>query len=176
MAVFVTAAITYAVQAQRASDRRLSSIWALHALAAAAMAVMLWPTGMAISPLLYLLFFTACGLFVAYAALTYGTVPHWRYHVAMMAAMAVMPMMMTALPAVTTMPTMAHHGSQMTMSAPPVMDSPIPEWLQASSAVLAGLLFLTALWWFYALLHSGHRQYSDLLMSIGMGTCFALCI
>jgi hypothetical protein len=42
-------------------------------------------------------------------------------------------------------------------------------WLQASSAVLAGLLFLSALWWFCVLIRGAGRPYSHLLMATGMG-------
>jgi uncharacterized protein DUF5134 len=174
--VFVTAALTYGVQARRASQWQVAGTWSLHALAAAAMAAMLWPAAMVVSPVLYVLFFTACGLFAGYVGAFYGTLPHWRYHTAMMAAMAAMPVLMTASPVATAMPMMVHHGQHMTMAAAPNVGSATPGWLAASSAVLAGFLLLSALWWFYLLIRGAQRPYSHLLMAMGMGTCFALCI
>lgn len=174
--VFVTAALIYGVEARRGSQWQVSVTWSLHALAAAAMAAMLWPAGMVVSPLLYLLFFTACALCAGFVGLFFGSLPHWRYHTAMMGAMAAMPVLMTASPVAADMPMTVHHGQHMMMAAGPVVGAAIPVWLQASSAVLAGFLFLSALWWFYVLIRGPQRPYSHLLMAIGMGTWFALCI
>ena len=173
--VFVAAALIYAVQARGAAGWQRKGVWSVHAVAAAVMVAMLWPTGMAVSPLLYLMFFTACGLFVVFVGVFFGSLAHWPYHAAMMAAMAAMPVMMTAPSTATPMP-MVSHGQHMAMAAGPVVAAATPGWLRVSSAALAGLLFVSALWWFYVLIRGPQRPYPDLLMAIGMGACFALCV
>ena len=172
--VFVAAALVYAVRARDATGWQPKGAWSLHALAAAVMAGMLWPAGMAVSPLLYLLFFTACGLFIVYVGM-FGSVAHWPYHAAMMATMAAMPVMMSTPAVAAPMPAMSQHD-HMAMAAGPVLGSATPVWLRASAAAVAGVLFVSALWWFYVLIRGPERPYSDLLMAIGMGACFALLV
>lgn len=173
--VFVAAALVYGVRARDATGWQPRGAWSLHALAAAVMAGMLWPAGMAVSPLLYLMFFTACGLFIVYVGMFFGSVLHWPYHAAMMATMAAMPVMMSAPAVAAPMPAMSQHD-HMAMAAGPVVGSATPVWLRASAAAVAGVLFVSALWWFYVLIRGPKRPYSDLLMAIGMGACFALLV
>lgn len=91
-AVFAVAALLFAGAGRRAPGQR--GVGVLHAVASVGMIAMLWPAGMQVSPLLYVLVFTAGALYFAYLALFGFGLPHPVYHCTMMAAMALMGLLM----------------------------------------------------------------------------------
>ncbi len=148
----------------------------MHGVGAALMIGMVWPIGMAVPDLAYLLLFTAGALYVVFMGLFRSAVAHWPHHALMMAAMAAM--LITMAPAGTAVvgTTMPAHGHAMVMAAAPSAPAVTPLWLQVSTATLAGLLFLSSAYWLYELIRGPQRPYPDVLMAAGMATYFALCI
>ena len=173
-AVFVAAAMMYAFRVPAAQGWPRKSAWIVHVVAAAVMVIMIWPIGMAISPLFYLLFFTAAALAAVYLGLFLSAVGNWAYHAAMLGAMAVMPAAMTSPAAASTTPAMGGQSHHMDMGSASVAAGQDPVWLQASAATLAVLLSASALWWLYALVRGPQRPWADVLMAGGMAVCFAL--
>ncbi|MUL65341.1 hypothetical protein BOO86_12760 [Mycobacterium sp. CBMA 234] len=174
-AVFALAALLFAGAGWRARGQR--GVGALHALASVAMIAMLWPVGMRVSPLLYVLVFTAGALYFAYLALFGFELPHPVYHCTMMAAMALMGLLMApnaGLPVATASPeTVAsgHHGAHVSHGAIAVST---PVWLTVVCTVLAAGFCAATLWWFYLLVRGPQRPYADLLMALGMSASFAV--
>ena len=174
-AVFAVAALLFAGAGRRAPQQR--GVGAMHALASVGMIAMLWPAGMRVSPLLYVLVFTAGALYFAYLALFGFELPHRVYHCAMMAAMALMGLLMApnaGLPvavasaeAQASGPHSAHLGHGAVAVTPPV-------WLVVVCAALAVAFCIAALWWFYLLVRGPKRPYADLLMALGMSATFAV--
>jgi Domain of unknown function (DUF5134) len=179
--LFAIAAALFVLGGSRTESRR--SVSMLHALASAAMILMLWPVGMRVSPVLYLLVFTGCTLYFAYLALFSSGLPHPVYHCTMMAAMAAMGVLMApnaamsvatasaaaAGPSGPRMAQMNHAG--MTQGAAMHMQN--PEWFAVVCTVLAVGFGATAVWWFYLLVCGPSRAYPDLLMALGMSAAFA---
>ena len=171
-ALFVVTAALFAAAARR----ERTAVNALHAVASAAMILMIWPVGMRISPVLYILVFTGAAMYFAYLALFGSPLTHPVYHVAMMAAMAVMGLLMapnTGTPAMAGMPG-GSHMAHMPMAAPAGHAiSRTPLWLTATTGVLAAGFAIATLWWFYLLVRGPQRPYADLLMALGMSAAFA---
>lgn len=174
--VFLVAALLYvvAVRATAGWDRR--SVWIVHAAGSVVMVGMMWPVGMAVPALAYLLLFSAGALYLVFVGLFRSAVAHWPHHALMMVSMAAM--LITMAPVVPTVAGAATpaHGHQMVMTAAPSAPAVTPPWLQVSTATLAGLLFLSSARWLYELIRGPQRPYADVLMAVGMGTYFALCI
>ena len=169
-ALFVVTAALFAAAVRR--ERPVVN--ALHALASAAMILMIWPAGMSISPLVYLLVFTGAALYFAYLALFGDRLAHPVYHCAMMAAMAVMGLLMAPNTAMPAMSGGSHmHMSHLPMAMPTPAAAPSPLWLTATTIVLAAGFAIAALWWFYLLVRGPQRPYADLLMALGMSAAFA---
>lgn len=170
-AVFAVAALLFAGGRRCAAQQR--GIGVLHALASVAMIAMLWPVGMRVSPLLYVLMFTAVALYFAYLALFGFELPHPVYHCAMMAAMALMGLLMApnAGAPVATAQASGHHSAHLAHGAVAVTP---PTWFTVVCAVLAAGFCLAALWWFYLLVRGPKRPYADLLMALGMSAAFAV--
>ena len=76
-AVFAVAALLFAGAGRRTPGQR--GVGVLHAVASVGMIAMLWPAGMQVSPLLYVLVFTAGALYFAYLALFGFELPHPVY-------------------------------------------------------------------------------------------------
>ncbi|MGJ6126771.1 DUF5134 domain-containing protein [Mycolicibacterium sp. Y3] len=169
-AVFVAAAAGYLVPLHAGVDRWRRCVGLAHGLSAVVMTAMLWPVGMAVCALVYLLFFTALALLLAYVGLFERTVSSWPVHAAMFSAMAVMPVIMTTPTPAPVMPSMSGHA----MASAPMASVELPTWLEVSAVVLASASFAGALWWFYAAVRGPERPWPDALMALGMGTCFAL--
>ncbi|OKH78733.1 hypothetical protein EB75_27000 [Mycobacterium sp. ST-F2] len=170
-AVFAVAALLFVGAGRGIGQQR--GIGALHALASVAMIAMLWPAGMRVSPLVYVLVFTAVALYFAYLALFGFELPHPVYHCAMMAAMALMGLLMgpnAGLP-VATAQASGHHSAHLGHGAVAVTP---PTWLVVVCTVLAAAFCLAALWWFYLLVRGPKRPYADLLMALGMSAAFAV--
>ena len=169
-AVFTVAALLFAGAGRRVPGQR--GVGALHALASAAMIAMLWPAGMRVSPLLYVLVFTAGALYFAYLALFGFELPHPVYHCAMMAAMALMGLLMAPNAGVPVAIAQAsgHHSAHLGHGAVPVTP---PTWFTAVCVGLAIGFCAAALWWFYLLVRGPKRPYADLLMALGMSAAFA---
>ncbi len=171
IAVFAVAALLFAGAGRRAPRQR--GVGAMHALASVAMIAMLWPIGMRVSPLLYVLVFTAGALYVAYLALFGFELPHPVYHCAMMAAMALMGLLMApnAGQPVATAQASGHHSAHLGHGAVAVTP---PAWLTVVCTVFAAGFCVAALWWFYLLVRGPKRPYADLLMALGMSAAFAV--
>ena len=152
--------------------------WLLHVLMAAAMIAMVWPAGMRVPALLYVLVFTAAALYFVYLALFGPQVDHAFYHAVMMAAMVVMGVAMTstAMPATSSTPAMGagHHMAMADMGAAPSsgFGTP-PTWVTVVSGLAAAGFLVVALWSLAALIRGPQRPYANLLMSLGMGIAFA---
>ncbi|MDR3661071.1 MAG: DUF5134 domain-containing protein [Mycobacterium sp.] len=179
-AVFALSAALFAGVRLRAAQQR-RGVWALHALAAVAMVAMLWPVGMRISPLVYVLIFTACALYFAYLAVFESDLPHPVYHCTMMAAMAAMGLLMApnaAMPVATAdapAGSSAPHPAHMNHAAmAQTMHMQNPQWFVVVCTVLAAGFGAAGLWWFYLLVRGPGRPYADLLMAVGMSTAFAV--
>ena len=173
--VFAVAAAMFAARALSTPDRQRRVLWVLHAGAAMAMAFMLWPAGMAVSPVLYLMLFTIWGLCVVFVGIGQPPLPHWAHHAALMGAMAAMPIMMSGSSAgVDTATTAAHRGHHPEMVMAPSAEMTMPTWLRWSAVGLAGLLSLSVVWWFYLIVRGPERPYPDLLMAMGMAASFVL--
>jgi hypothetical protein len=182
-AVFAVAAVLFVVAGRRASRCTDQTgvpftVWTLHALASIVMIAMLWPVGMQVSPLLYVLVFTGCALYFAYLALFGDRLPHPIYHCTMMAAMALMGLLMSPNSATPPMTHAGHqmsHGSHMAMAeaAQPMPHLPTPTWLTATSITLAVGFAVASVWWFYLLVRGPQRPYADMVMALGMSAAFA---
>ena len=170
-AVFAVAALLFVGAGRRAPEQR--GVGVLHALASVGMIAMLWPAGMQVSPLLYVLLFTAGALHFAYLALFGFELPHPVYHCAMMAAMALMGLLMApnAGVPVATAQASGHHGAHLSHGAVAVTP---PGWFTVVCVVLAAGFCVAALWWFYLLVRGPKRPYADLLMALGMSAAFAV--
>ena len=168
-AVFAVAAVLFIGR-----DFEHREVRILHALASVAMIAMLWPVGMSIPPVLYVLVFTACALYLAYLALYGAGLSHPVYHCVMMGAMAVMGLLMmpnTALPTATAQPTSgALHAH---MAGGTTMHMQAPGWFTAVCALLAVGFAVATLWWFYLLVRGPRRPFADILMALGMSAAFA---
>lgn len=170
-AVFAVAAVGF-IGTGRTTGRH--GAWALHALASVAMIAMVWPVGMQIPSVLYLLVFTACALYFAYLALFDSGLAHPVYHCTMMGAMALMGLLMapnTATPAAGAAPEHHDHMAHMTTTHNASVQN--PGWFIAVCAVLAVGFGGATLWWFYLLVRGPQRPYADLLMALGMSAAFA---
>jgi Domain of unknown function (DUF5134) len=170
-AVFAVAALLFVGAGRRAPGQR--GVGVLHAVASVGMIAMLWPAGMHLSPLVYVLVFTAGALYFAYLALFGLGLPHPVYHCAMMAAMALMSLLMApnaGLP-VATAQASGHHSAHLSHGAVAVTP---PDWFTVVCAVLAVGFCAAALWWFYLLVRGPKRPYADLLMALGMSAAFAV--
>lgn len=170
-AVFAVAALLFAGAGRRVPGQR--GVGVLHALASVGMIAMLWPAGMRVSPLLYVLAFTAGALYFAYLALFGFGLPHPVYHCTMMAAMALMGLLMApnAGVPVATAQASGHHSAHLGHGAVAVTP---PGWFTAVCVVLAIGFCAAALWWFYLLVRGPKRPYADLLMALGMSAAFAV--
>lgn len=170
-AVFAVAALLCAGAGRRVPGQR--GVAVLHALASVGMIAMLWPAGMQVSPLLYVLVFTAGALYFAYLALFGFELPHPVYHCTMMAAMALMGLLMApnAGVPVATAQTSGHHSAHLSHGAIAVTP---PGWFTVVCIVLAIGFCAAALWWFYLLVRGPKRPYADLLMALGMSVAFAV--
>lgn len=167
-AAFAVAAVLFLA---RGFERR--EVRALHALASVAMIAMLWPVGMAIPPVFYVLVFTGFALYLAYLALYGGGLPHPVYHCVMMGAMAAMGLLMApnaAMPVATAQGTASHHAHMAHQAA---VQMQTPGWYVAVCVMLATGFAAATLWWFYLLIRGPQRPVGDLLMALGMGVCFA---
>lgn len=169
-AVFTVAAPLFVGAGRRVPGQR--GVGVLHALASVGMIAMLWPAGMRVSPLLYVLVFTAGALYFAYLALFGFELPHPVYHCAMMAAMALMGLLMApnAGVPVATAQASGHHSAHLGHGAVAVTP---PTWFTAVCVGLAIGFCAAALWWFYLLVRGPKRPYADLLMALGMSAAFA---
>jgi len=169
-------AVSAALFLARGFERR--EVRGLHALASVAMIAMLWPFGMTISPVLYVLVFTACALYLAFLALYGPGLPHPVYHCVMMGAMAAMGLLMVpnaALPtagaqAAAQSASGAHHGH---IAHGAAVHLQTPSWYTAVCVVLAAGFAAATLWWFYLLVRGPQRPFGDVLMALGMSACFA---
>ena len=170
-AVFAVAALLFVGAGRRVPGQR--GVGVLHAVASVGMIAMLWPAGMQVSPLLYVLVFTAAALYLAYLALFGFELPHPVYHCAMMAAMALMGLLMApnAGVPVATAQASVHHGTHLGHGAVAVTP---PGWFTAVCVALAIGFCAAALWWFYLLVRGPKRPYADLLMALGMSATFAV--
>jgi len=170
-AVFAVAALLFVGAGRRVPGQR--GVGVLHAVASVGMIVMLWPAGMQVSPLLYVLVFTAGALHFAYLALFGFELPHPVYHCAMMAAMALMGLLMApnAGVPVATAQASGHHSAHLSHGAVSVTP---PGWFTAVCVVLAIGFCAAALCWFYLLVRGPKRPYADLLMALGMSAAFAV--
>jgi hypothetical protein len=168
-------AVTAALFAAAVGGER-KAVNALHAVASAAMILMIWPVGMHISPLLYILVFTCAALYFAYLALFGNRLAHPVYHPAMMAAMAAMGLLMAPNMATPAMADTGSHMSHMAMPmaspAAPAMSHTVP-WLTATTGTMAAGFGIATLWWFYLLVRGPQRPSADLLMALGMSVAFA---
>lgn len=168
--LFAVTAVLFAAAARRERP----AVNALHTVASAAMILMIWPAGMSISPLIYLLVFTGAALYLAYLALFGDRLAHPVYHCAMMAAMAVMGLLMAPNTAMPAMSGGSHmHMSHLPMAMPAHATAHSPLWLTATTTALAAGFGIAALWWFYLLVRGPQRPYADLLMALGMSAAFA---
>ncbi|MEE6170167.1 MULTISPECIES: DUF5134 domain-containing protein [unclassified Mycolicibacterium] len=174
--MFLVAALLYVVAVRAAAGWDRRSAWIVHAAGAVLMAAMMWPVGMAVPALAYLLLFSAGALYLVFVGLFRSAVAHWPHHALMMASMAAMLITMAPTVPAVTGKGMPAHGHAMVMSAAPTAPTVTPPWLQVSTATLAGLLFLSSARWFYELIRGPQRPYADVLMAVAMGTYFALCI
>ncbi|BBX87319.1 DUF5134 domain-containing protein [Mycolicibacterium aubagnense] len=170
-AVFAVAALLFVGAGRRVPGQR--GVGVLHALASVGMIAMLWPAGMRVSPLLYVLVFTAGALYFAYLALFGFGLPHPVYHCTMMAAMALMSLLMApnAGVPVATAQASGHHSAHLGHGAVAVTP---PSWFTAVCVVLAIGFCAAVLWWFYLLVRGPKRPYADLLMALGMSAAFAV--
>lgn len=175
--VFAVCVGLYLAQVRTAAGWQPRVAWSLHALMAVAMIAMSWPWGMAVSPIGYVLVFTASALFFAYLGLFTAGVGHSVYHAVMMASMVLMALAMS--PA--GMPEPANVGA---MGAMPGMNmagggglsvgSPsAPTWVVLACGVAAAFFLGAALWSFFVLIRGPQRPYANLLMTAGMGVAFA---
>jgi Domain of unknown function (DUF5134) len=175
--VFVGAAVGYVAHLGGDANWSRTGVWVVHACAAAAMTVMVWPAGMAGSPLPYVLGFTACALFVVYAGVFEHAIVNWPYHAAMLTGMAAMPALMTVLTSTAAMPAMTGHAMAMGAPSPAtVVSTAVPTWVLVSAATLAALSFGSAACWCYVAVRGPARPWPDVLMALGMGVSFALCM
>lgn len=169
-AVFAIAAVLFVIAGRRAEGH---GVWALHGLASVAMIAMVWPVGMQIPPVLYVLVFTACALYFAYLAMYHGGLPHPVYHVTMMGAMAAMGLLMTpnaATPAASAhVAASGHHHVAQAAGA----TAQTPGWFTVACVVLAAGFGVATLWWFYLLVKGPQRPFADVLMALGMSVSFA---
>ncbi|MCX8561026.1 DUF5134 domain-containing protein [Mycolicibacterium mucogenicum] len=170
-AVFAVAALLFVGAGRRAPGQH--GVGVLHAVASVGMIAMLWPAGMRVSPLLYVLVFTAGALYFAYLALFGFELPHPVYHCTMMAAMALMGLLMApnAGVPVATAQASGHHSAHLGHGAIAVTP---PGWFTTVCVVLAAGFCAAALWWFYLLVRGPKRPYADLLMAFGMSAAFAV--
>ncbi|BBZ54744.1 DUF5134 domain-containing protein [Mycolicibacterium phocaicum] len=170
-AVFAVAALLFAGNGRRVPGQR--GVAVLHALASVGMIAMLWPAGIQVSPLLYVLVFTAGALYFAYLALFGFGLPHPVYHCTMMAAMALMGLLMApnAGVPVATARASGHHSAHLGHGAIAVTP---PGWFTVVCIALAVGFCAAALWWFYLLVRGPKRPYADLLMALGMSATFAV--
>lgn len=174
-AVFAVAALLFVGAGRRVPGQR--GVGVLHALASAGMIAMLWPAGMRVSPLVYVLVFTAGALYFAYLALFGFELPHPVYHCTMMAAMALMGLLMApnaGIPVAVAgsgAQASGHHSAHLGHGAIAVTP---PAWFTVVCAVLAAGFCVAALWWFYLLVRGPKRPYADLLMALGMSAAFAV--
>lgn len=174
--VFLAAALIYAAAAGIARGWERRSVWAVHAVGATVMVGMMWPIGMTIPALVYLLLYTAGALFVVFVGLFRGALTHWPHHALMMAAMATMLITMAAPVTAAAGSAVPGHGHSMVVAATPSATAVTPLWLQISAATLAALLFLSTALWLYAIIRGPQRPYADVLMAAAMGAYFALSI
>ena len=165
------AALLFVGAGRRVPGQR--GVGVLHAVASVGMIAMLWPAGMQVSPLVYVLVFTAAALYLAYLALFGFELPHPVYHCAMMAAMALMGLLMApnAGVPVATAQASGHHSAHLGHGAIAVTP---PSWFTAVCVALAIGFCAAALWWFYLLVRGPKRPYADLLMALGMSATFAV--
>jgi hypothetical protein len=178
--VFAVCVVLYAGQVRAAEVWQPRVAWSLHALMALAMIAMSWPWGLGVSPITYVLIFTACALFFAYLGLFTARVGHSVYHAVMMASMVLMALAMSP----SAMPDTANVGA---MGAMPGMNtaggadvsvgsSSTPAWVISTCSVAAVFFIGVALRSFFVLVRGPQRPYANLLMTAGMGVSFAALV
>ncbi|MCV7228471.1 DUF5134 domain-containing protein [Mycolicibacterium komossense] len=179
-AVFATCAGLYLAQCRAARSWQARIAWSLHALMATAMIATAWSWGMAISPLIYVLVFSASALYFAYLGLYDTRLGHAFYHAAMMGSMVLMavampPSMMPPASGAGAMAGMQHvnmtGGSNVTVES---LGTPL--WVVGTCGMSAALFFGAALRSFFVLIRGPQRPYANLLMTAGMGVAFAALI
>jgi Domain of unknown function (DUF5134) len=178
--VFALCAGLYLVQVHAARAWPVRVAWSLHALMATAMIAMARPFGMRISPVAYVLVFTAGALFFAYFGLFNARIGHAAYHAAMMGSMVLMAVVMSSsgMPGVPVADAM---GAMPAMSRSVRVDvadgaPAAPPWVVVTCGLAAAFFFGAALWSFYVLVRGPQRPYANLLMTAGMGVAFAALV
>jgi Domain of unknown function (DUF5134) len=175
--IFAVCAVLYAAQVRAAGAWQPRVAWSLHSLMAVAMIAMAWPWGTNVSPLCYVLIFTAAALYFAYLGLFGERVGHTVYHGVMMASMVLMALAMSP----SSMPNTANVGA---MGSMPGMDMAggtdqgagppsTPAWVTLTCILAAALFIGAALWSFFVVVRGPQRPYANLLMTTGMGVAFA---
>ena len=178
--VFAICAVLYLLQIHAARSWSVRLAWSLHALMAAAMIAMAWPFGMSISPIAYVLVFTACALYFAYAGLFKARLGHAWYHAAMMGSMVLMAVVMSAsgMPGIPDADAMGAMPGMSSAVRVDVAAGPLaaPPWVVVTCGLAAALFLGAALWSFFVLVRGPQRPYANLLMTAGMGVAFAALI
>jgi hypothetical protein len=174
--LFVVCIALYGRQAIGAHMWQRRVGWWLHVLMSAAMIVMVWPVGMSVPALLYVLVFTAGALYFVYLGVFGPNVDHTFFHAVMMAGMVVMAVAMTsaAMPAMSSTPAMGagHHMAMAGAGAQAAGYGTPPAWISVVGGVAAAG-FLVAALWSYVVLIRGPQRYANVLMSLGMAITFA---
>ncbi|OPX13081.1 DUF5134 domain-containing protein [Mycobacterium sp. AT1] len=177
--VFVACAGLYLARVLAAGGRLAQVAWSLHVLMAVAMLAMAWPWGVYVSPLAYVLLFTAGALYFAYLALFAADIGHTVYHGVMMASMVVMALVMssTSLPAAPAVGAMrAMPGMDMAGGSGPGAPPSTPIWVIVTCGVAVAFFLGAALRSFFVVIRGPQRPLADLLMAAGMGVSFAALI
>jgi hypothetical protein len=178
--VFALCAALYLVQIHAARAWPVRVAWSLHALMAAAMIAMAWPFGMSISPIAYVLVFTACALYFAYFGLFNARVGHALYHAAMMGSMVLMALVMSAsvMPGTPDTDAMGAMPGMSRADRVDVTGGPLaaPTWAVVTCGLAAAFFLGAALWSFFVLVRGPQRPYANLLMTAGMGVAFAALV
>jgi Domain of unknown function (DUF5134) len=177
--VFVACIGLYGREMIRARIWQQRSGWSLHVLMAVAMVAMVWPAGMSIPVLLYVLGFSAAALYYVYLRVFGPQVDHAVYHTVMMAAMVAMAVVMgsATLPGMASAEAMGA-GHDMAMPGagpmPATAPGPSPAWATVLCGVGAAGFLGAAIWWLIVLIRRKQPTPAYLLMALGMGTVFAV--
>lgn len=173
--VFAVCAALYLAQVGAATAWQSRVAWSMHALMAVAMIAMAWPWGGEISPIGYVLIFTACALYFAYRGLFSVRVGYSVYHAVMMTSMVLMAVAMSA----TALPETANVGATGGMPGMAMAgdggvgaNASAPAWVLVTCGASAAFFIGASLWSFFVLIRGPQQPYANLLMTAGMGVAF----
>lgn len=177
--VFVACAGLYVAQVLAADGWLARAAWSLHVLMAVAMVAVAWPWDSHISPIAYVLIFTAGALYFAYLALFAAGIGNTVYRGVMMTSMVLMVLAMpsTPLPAAQEVGAMgAVPGMDMAGGGAPRAAPSTPTWVIVACGGAAVFFLGAALRSFFVVIRGPRRPFADLLMAAGMGVSFAALV